>query len=258
MGAGHSHIRLRRPCCFGVDEPPVSALIWMHGLGDTDMEWTRVLRQQVLPHLEAVAGPCKLVAPLAPIAPVTCNRGRCMTRWFDMAELPIGAGHAPPRFGCSLSDAQASAKRIHGIIDQLCKQGIPAEKIVVGGFSQGGALAMLSALQYHQRLACCIAFSGLLLGLDQLEQNIHPVNRDLEVLWCHGEHDLLVLPSMQRVGCEALKQAGVQVHRRRYPAGHKTHPAAIAEAADFIAERFAEDADYQYSEKQGLLQSAAW
>lgn len=224
--------------CFGCSERPRSALVWLHGLGDTEKRWSRLISSEVLPHLEATVGPCKLVAPVAPVAPVTCNKGRRMTRWFDMAELPVGAGNAPPRFGCSLPDAVGSAARVHGIIDGLRKQGIPADKIAVGGFSQGGALAMLSALQYPRKLAGCIALSGLLLGSDQLEALISPVNQDLEVLWCHGEHDLTVLPSMQRVGCQALERAGVQVRKRRFSAGHNAHPAAIAETASFLTERF--------------------
>jgi len=224
--------------CLRSRECPRSALVWLHGLGDTEERWAAVIRREVLPHLEATAGPCKLVAPLAPMAPVTCNRGRRMTRWFDMALLPVGASHAPPRFGCSLSDAEGSAAQVHGIIDRLRKRGIPAERIAVGGFSQGAALAMLSALQYPERLAGCIAMSGLLLGSDRLPELISPGNRGLEVLWCHGEHDRIVLPSMQRIGCEALEEVGVPVHKRQFPAGHKAHPAAIAEAASFIAERF--------------------
>eukprot|EP00421_Protoceratium_reticulatum_P012409 CAMPEP_0168401808 /NCGR_PEP_ID=MMETSP0228-20121227/23298_1 /TAXON_ID=133427 /ORGANISM="Protoceratium reticulatum, Strain CCCM 535 (=CCMP 1889)" /LENGTH=212 /DNA_ID=CAMNT_0008415379 /DNA_START=119 /DNA_END=754 /DNA_ORIENTATION=+ len=199
-----------------VSDVPHSAIVWMHGLGDTEIAWGKRLTETLLPVVTAACGPCKLVAPRAPVAKVTCCNGKPTRSWFDMEELPIGAGHAPPRFGCSLDDALASARRIHRIIDELRKLGVPSQRIAVGGFSQGGAMSILSSLHYSARLACCIAFSAVLLGRDQLPSLIHPSNEGMEVLWCHGLHDVTVLPSLQRVGCEALEEAGVPVDRRSY------------------------------------------
>mmetsp|Transcript_11121 Transcript_11121/g.25314 ORF Transcript_11121/g.25314 Transcript_11121/m.25314 type:complete len:274 (-) Transcript_11121:95-916(-) len=216
---------------------PSSALVWMHGLGDTEDNWNKRLNSEVLPMLKSICGPVALVTPRAPQKPVTCNRGRVMTCWFDMEALPVGAGHQTPCFGCSFKDAKASASRIHGIIDKLRAQGIPAEKIAIGGFSQGAALAMFSSLQYPLRLACCVAFSGLLLGMERLPELIHPENQGMEVLWCHGYQDMTVLPSLQRVGCQALESAGVRVHKRRYKVGHTAHPQGIIDASDFLVER---------------------
>jgi len=210
----------------------------MHGLGDTEEKWAQTIRTQVLPLLEETAGPCKLVTPLAPRGPISAHEGRWTTRWFDMEKLPLAAGNNPPELGCSLEDAEVSVERIHGIIDELVRQGIPADKIAVGGFSQGGAIAMLAALQYPQRLACCINLSGLLLGSDRLHRLIHPANKELDTIWFHGEYDRVLLPSMQRVGCVALEQAGVPVTRKRFPCSHKAHPRAIQEAADILLVRF--------------------
>mmetsp|Transcript_8400 Transcript_8400/g.15754 ORF Transcript_8400/g.15754 Transcript_8400/m.15754 type:complete len:331 (+) Transcript_8400:60-1052(+) len=215
---------------------PTSALIWLHGLGDTERNWQTVLTDSVLPTIEAVSGSCMLIAPRAPRAPVTCNFGSIMGRWFDMKELPVNAGCKDRDYGCSLMDAQSSARKVHSIIEKIREHGIPAEKIAVGGFSQGAAVAMLSALQYSEPLACCIAFSGLLLGGDQLSSLVNQENRGLEILWCHGEHDRIILPSLQRVGCAALKRVGLQVDQRRYPTGHSTHPDALVQAADFLRE----------------------
>lgn len=213
---------------------PTSALIWLHGLGDTEKNWERILNNSVLPTI----GSCMLVVPRAPRAPVTCNSGHVTGRWFDMKELPLNASNKDSNYGCSWADAQLSAKKVHGIIDQIRSHGIPAERIAVGGFSQGAALAMLSALQYSQPLACCIAFSGWLLGGDDLSSLDSQENHDLEILWCHGEHDRIILPSMQRVGCAALERVGLQVDRRRYPTGHSTHPEALEQATSFLREHF--------------------
>jgi len=217
---------------------PTSALIWLHGLGDTERNWRTILTDAVLPTIEAASGSCMLVAPRAPRAPVTCNFGNITGRWFDMKELPVNASNKDNNYGCSWIDAQSSARKVHGIIDEIRSHGIPAERIAVGGFSQGAAVAILSALQYSEPLACCVAFSGLLLGGDQLSSLVSQENQDLDILWCHGEHDRIILPSLQRVGCAALERVGVQVDQRRYPIGHSTHPDALAQAADFLLEHF--------------------
>jgi len=214
------------------------ALIWLHGLGDTERRWAQLVTDEMLWLLHSECGYCKLVTPRAPVAPVTCNGRRKMTRWFDMVELPLSAGHNPPTFGCDLASAEESVRRIHGIIDELLEIGMPTDKIAIGGFSQGGAVAMLAALGYPAPLAGCIAFSGLLLGKDELPRLIHPQNQGVQILWCHGEHDAVLLPSLQRVGCDALQAAGIDVKRRRYPMGHSSHPAELAEGASFLSDCF--------------------
>jgi len=224
----------------GQCETPNSALVWMHGLGDTEKGWTQVFREQVLPVLAALSGYCLLVAPVAPKKHVTCNGGRIMTSWFDMAKLPVNAGDAP-RFGCSLLDARVSAQRIDRIVSRLRSRGIPADRIVVGGFSQGGAMAMLCAMGYPFRLAGCISFSGLLLGSDQLGSLVHPVNQNLDVLWCHGVRDDVLWPTVQQMGCTALEKVGARVQRRRYDVGHQVHPDAIDDATVFLARCFTGD-----------------
>jgi len=179
-----------------------------------------------------------LVTPLAPTAPVTCNQGMRMTRWFDMAYLPTSSLDASPNFGCSLLDAQWNVKRIHGLIDKLCNAGIPAEKIAIGGFSQGGAMAMLTAMQYPAKLAGCVSLSGLLLGRSELSTLIHPENSSLNVLWCHGADDKLLLPCLQERGCAELEAAGLQVQAEQFRVGHSFHLPTLQVVADFLISRF--------------------
>lgn len=219
-------------------EPPFCALVWLHGLGDTERRWAQKITDEMLWLIHSECGYCKLVTPRAPVAPVTCNGGRRMTCWFDMLELPLSAGHSSPTFGCDLESAKASVRKIHAIIDGLLDMGIPTDKIAVGGFSQGGAVAMLAALGYPAPLAGCVAFSGLLLGKDELPGLIHPQNQGMQLLWCHGEHDVVLLPSLQRVGCKALESAGVRVKSSRYSMGHTSHPAELAEGAVFLSDCF--------------------
>lgn len=200
-------------------ERPDSALIWLHGLGDTEEGWKSILE-------EFLPGRCKLVTPRAPLNPVTCNDGESMTCWFDMETLPIDARCLPPNHGCSVQDLIIAAKTVHAIINDLVESGISSDRIVIGGFSQGGAVALFSSLTSPYKVAGCIVFSGLFLCHDTFPRWAHPANTNLDVLWCHGSKDEAVHPSLQQEGCDALAQAGVSVKRMQFSGGHCYHPDA--------------------------------
>merc|ERR1711865_533251 len=118
--------------------------------------------------------------------------------WFDMAEIPLQA--SVPDYGCSLDQASANVPLIHKLLDDMISSGIPSDKIIVGGFSQGATMAMLAAMQYPQQLAGVVNFAGPLLGADQLHGLVHPSNRCLQVLWCHGTIDKPMPPVLQDQG----------------------------------------------------------
>mmetsp|Transcript_62347 Transcript_62347/g.185737 ORF Transcript_62347/g.185737 Transcript_62347/m.185737 type:complete len:252 (+) Transcript_62347:91-846(+) len=225
-----------RPGCLRaqVDDPARCALVWMHGLGDTEEKWAQTIRTQVLPLLEETAGPCKLVTPLAPRGPISAHEGRWTTRWFDMEKLPLAAGNNPPELGCSLEDAEVSVERIHGIIDELVRQGIPADKIAVGGFSQGGAMAVLSALTYPKRLAGIIVFSGIVFFADRITELMTEHSKGYEVFWGHGLRDDILDVSLQAAGVNALTEAGLHVTAKQYGAAHSSTPDEMEDAAVFL------------------------
>mmetsp|Transcript_144632 Transcript_144632/g.463432 ORF Transcript_144632/g.463432 Transcript_144632/m.463432 type:complete len:241 (+) Transcript_144632:98-820(+) len=209
-----------------------SALIWMHGLGDTESGWSGMIRADL--DLSPSVGACKLVFPRAPTQHVTCNSSRT-TSWFDMAELPLGAQDLPPLHGCSLEQAQESAKTLHKIIDDLREEGIPSERIVVGGFSQGGATAMLTCLTYPHRLAGCVCYSGILLGADRLESLATPAAKGLPIFWGHGGSDNVLEPSLQQLGVSALKGAGFRVTAKTYEGvPHSSSRQEMKDASEFV------------------------
>ncbi|CAK0822882.1 unnamed protein product [Prorocentrum cordatum] len=128
-----------------------------------------------------------------------------------MDVLPIGVQDLPPLHGCSLESAEDSVRQVHGLVDSLRQEGIPADRIYVGGFQQGGALALLAGLTYQQRLAGCIVFSGLLLGADRVGTLAGPAARGLRVFWGHGLHDGVFDVSLQDEGCNAVKEFGLDI-----------------------------------------------
>ena len=141
----------------------------MHGLGDDESGWADALEESFdLKGLKALdasgtSGSCRFMLPRAPRRRVTCNGGATMPSWFDFLKLPLSATDAD-NYGCSLEEAIASCGRVHAAIDMLVSEGIPAERIMVGGFSQGGAMASRIVDGYAQPTcslsckaeACCI------------------------------------------------------------------------------------------------------
>lgn len=226
-----------RPSLSFVQPPwgtPRCGMVWLHGLGDKEATWAGILQDDL--RLPSQLGPCKFVFPRAPVQMATCN-GRRTTSWFDMQKLPLTAQDAPPKHGCSLEQALASTELIHTIVDQLVQEGVPPERVLVGGFSQGGALALLSAITYRQRLAGVVIFSGLVFFQEGLEKNMPAHNRGLDVFWGHGDRDEVLDATLQSEGVAALVQVGARVRARSYAVAHSWMQEEMTDAAAFCAER---------------------
>jgi predicted esterase len=208
-------------------------LVWMHGLGDTEEGWAENMEEEFA--IPRDVGPCKYILPRAPVQAVSCNGGDRMTSWFDMRKLPLRSTDLPPRHDCSLEQALASCGRIHAAIQKLIDEGIPAERIVVGGFSQGGAMAVLSALTFPQRLAGVIVFSGIIFYGDMLAQLVTPITKDLPFFWGHGTADEVLHISLQEEGAQLLADCGFKVVTKQYPVPHSSHQEEFKEAASFFA-----------------------
>ncbi|KAK5642717.1 hypothetical protein RI129_008884 [Pyrocoelia pectoralis] len=152
-------------------------LIFLHGLGDTGHGWASAIagiRPQTI----------KVICPTAPTIPVTLNAGFRMPSWFDLRALDV----ASPEDEEGIMQA---TQNIHAMIDSEIKSGIPASKILLGGFSQGGALALYSALSYPEKLAGVVALSCW-LPLRKSFPGAQRCPNDLPVLQCHGDCDPVV------------------------------------------------------------------
>ncbi|CAK9000421.1 unnamed protein product [Durusdinium trenchii] len=184
-------------------------LVWMHGLGDDEEGWADMLEDNF--RVPAACGSCKFVLPRAPRQPSSCNGGDVTTSWFDIADLPISRKSSAP-YGCSLEEALSSCGRVHAAIDKLIAEGIPSERIMVGGFSQGGSMAMLSTLTYPKRLGGILVFSGICFFGDLLNKLAQaPHCKELQVFWGHGTRDEVLAADLQDEGVEALQAAGIKV-----------------------------------------------
>jgi predicted esterase len=214
------------------------ALIFLHGLGDTPSGWSSLQRQ--LPLLEPRLANIRYVFPHAPTIPLSINGGMRMTGWFDLYEWPISIGDPDDKVG-----KLAAVEQIETAINNLESEfGIDRSKVVVGGFSQGGAIALLSA--YHnvnsandKPLAACAVLSGWLTLVNEI--NISDNNKKTPCFWAHGQYDDKVLFNHQKFGVDKLVEQGVSVDSYQYPMGHESDPDELKKFATFLDKVFFED-----------------
>ena len=155
-----------------------------------------------------------------------------MPGWFDVLDWPIGISARDDRKGLL-----AAVNQIEEEVKTLGEKGIAPSNIVVGGFSQGGAVALLAA--YHQRQKDKVPFAGcvILSGWLTLEEDLsvaEEVKQKTPLFWGHGEYDDKVLFEQQPHGVQTLLDLGVDVQHSSYPMGHSSHPQETAAMAEFI------------------------
>jgi len=186
-----------------------ATVIWMHGLGADGYDFVPMVPELALPDSARV----RFVFPHAEVRPVTVNAGYAMRAWYDIRELtPEGRDDEP--------GLEATRARIESIIQAERAAGIAAQRIVLAGFSQGGAMALHVGLRHAERLAGIIALSCYLPLRDRLAREISEANRRTPILMCHGREDVVVLPAFGEQSRDVMLAAGLQVEWRQYSMGH--------------------------------------
>jgi phospholipase/carboxylesterase len=196
---------------------PQCAIIWLHGLGADGHDF-----EPIVPELR-LTKPVRFVFPHAPVRPVTINQGMRMRAWYDI--LQFGGG---PEDEAGL---RASQKLVEALIKE---QSVGPEKIVLAGFSQGGAIALQTALRYPQRLAGVLALSCYLPLNASLEAERSQANRNTPIFMAHGQYDdLIPLPRAEQ-SREVLEKLGYKVEWKTYPMPHSVSPQEITDISDFL------------------------
>jgi len=186
---------------------PVAAVIWLHGLGADGHDFEPILPMLKLPE----SLPVRFVFPHAPEIPVTAFGGLSARAWFDF----------DPGSGSRLPGLEKSVSRIRDLVQQEIDNGIPPERIVLAGFSQGGVTAFQTALYYPRPLAGILALSTFMAESDKLGSAEAEANRAIPILMCHGQQDAVLPMSLGQSSCVALRDAGYAVEWREYPMGHE-------------------------------------
>lgn len=188
---------------------PDSAVIWLHGLGADGHDF-----EPIVPQLQTrTAGGLRFVFPHAPVRPVTLNGGMPMRAWYDILGQTIDRDQ--DRQGIEQSVAQVNA-----LIDEQIGQGVAAHRIVLAGFSQGGAVALRCGLARPEGLAGVVALSAYLLQADSLSQWLTQSGRQTPVWIGHGQHDPIVPMAMGQSAAEQLTGAGLSVSWQTWPMQH--------------------------------------
>jgi phospholipase/carboxylesterase len=201
---------------------PRAAVIWLHGLGADGHDFEPVVPELGLP----ASQPVRFVFPHAPVRPVTINMGVRMRAWYDI-----------PQLGGGPEDEQG-IRESQGFLEELIqnerKRGIATGKIVLAGFSQGGAIALQTALRQRERLAGVLALSTYLPLAMKLNAERREENNDIPIFMAHGSLDPMIPIDRAQRSRDALGALGYRVEWREYPMPHSVCAAELADIAAFL------------------------
>lgn len=199
------------------DEPTATILI-LHGLGADGNDFVPIAEELQLDQV----GPVRFIFPHAPVMPVTINNGMRMRAWYDIAGFDADA----PQDEAGLRRSQAL---VEALVARERQRGIPAQRIVLAGFSQGCAMALLTGLRHPEPLAGIAGLSGYLPLAQKTAAERHPANRSTPIFLAHGTHDEVVALERAEASRDALEALGYPVEWHEYLMGHAVHPMEIQE-----------------------------
>jgi phospholipase/carboxylesterase len=202
---------------------PRAAVLWLHGLGADGHDFEPIVPELGLPSTL----PVRFVFPHAPMRPVTINHGMVMRAWYDVRE--DGGERREDEAG-----VRASQKLIEALIARERSRGVPTGRLVLAGFSQGGAMALHTGLRYPERLAGILALSCFLPLADTLAAEASPANRDVPIFLAHGTHDAVIPLGRARRARAVLEGLGYQVEWREYPMPHAVCGEEIADIGRWL------------------------
>lgn len=212
-------------------QPPAAAtasIIWLHGLGADGNDFVPIVPELGLDEAHSV----RFVFPNAPQRPVTVNGGMRMPAWYDIKGVDIA--DKQDREGI-----EASAAQIEALIAREIEAGIPADRIVLAGFSQGGAVALHTGLRHGASLAGIMALSTYLPLHDALAAEAGDANRDVPIFMAHGSEDPIVPITLGRNSRDRLVDAGYAVDWHEYPMAHQVCLPEIATIGRWLHELLA-------------------
>ncbi|MCO5101460.1 MAG: alpha/beta hydrolase [Burkholderiaceae bacterium] len=202
---------------------PDAAVIWLHGLGADAHDFEPIVPQLRLPRRLSV----RFVFPNAPVRPVTINAGMPMRAWYDIVDL---AGARQDEAGI-----RAAEQTVVQLIERENARGIAAGRIVLAGFSQGGAIALQAGLRYREALMGILALSTWLPLHATLAAERSAANAQVPIFYAHGVHDDMVGIERARASRAILEALGYRVQWREYRMGHAVCPEEIGDIGAWLA-----------------------
>ena len=192
---------------------PVASVIWMHGLGADGYDFVPLVKELEINQLPGLEAGVRFVFPHAPMRPVTLNNGMVMRAWYDikMSDLVRQEDEAGLR---------ASQIECEKLIANEVARGIPKHRIVLAGFSQGGAVTLQTGLRHPERLAGLMVLSSYLPIASTVAAEVAAANKDVPIFMAHGTHDPMIALARATASRDQLQQLGYTVEWQEYPMEH--------------------------------------
>jgi len=196
--------------------PVTASVIWLHGLGADGNDFAPLVPQLDLAESYGI----RFVFPHAPSIPVSINNGYVMPAWYDIFSFDVDR---------DLDDGQLleSARQVQDLIDREIERGVDSRRIILAGFSQGGAVAYHAALSYPEALGGVLALSTYFATASIIK--ISPNNLKIPILICHGTHDSVVPEILGQRSQATLQSLGLNPQYRSYPMEHAVSPQEVAD-----------------------------
>jgi phospholipase/carboxylesterase len=202
------------------DTKPAAVIIWLHGLGADGHDFEPIVPELRLPASLAV----RFVFPHAPEMAVSAFGGERVRAWFDFG----------PGGGADIAGVNKSVRRIHDLIQNEIDSGVPPERILLAGFSQGGVVALQTALHYPRPLAGILALSTFFPEVEGLGGADTVANAQIPILMCHGRQDMVIPMALGTAAYELLSARGYPVQWREYDMGHEVCLDEIRDISEWL------------------------
>ncbi|MCB5205997.1 alpha/beta hydrolase [Methylovorus mays] len=197
-----------------------ASIIWLHGLGADGHDFVPIAEELGLPQV-------RYIFPHAPVRPISLNNGYPMRGWYDIFGLGLDSQQDE-------AGIRAMQTEIEMLIQAEITRGIPAERIVLAGFSQGGAMALQTALRYADRLAGVLALSTYLPIKQALATEKHAANQMTPIFMAHGMDDSVILPATAAISRDVLRENGYALEWHTYDMPHSVCAEEIDDIRQFL------------------------
>ena len=200
---------------------PSASVIWLHGLGADGNDFA-----PIVPALKVPGAAIRFVFPHAPVQPVTINGGMRMRAWYDISDGAIRREDE--------SGVRASQALIEALIAREKERGTTANRLVLAGFSQGGAIALQTGLRHSERVAGIMALSTYLPIADKFAAEASKANRDAPIFMAHGSYDPVIPLARAEQSRGLLQSLGYNVEWREYPMPHSVCPEEVGDISAWL------------------------
>lgn len=205
------------------DQKAIGSVIWLHGLGADGQDFVPIVPELNLPS----ELPLRFIFPHAPMRPVTINNGYVMRAWFDVYSFTESSR-------VDETGVRDSIQYLESLIASEIKQGIPVEKIVLAGFSQGAVISLITGLRYSRSLGGILALSGFLPLAEKVLSEANAANYTIPIFLAHGTQDTILPYELGLKTMDALQRNKYRVNWHSYTMGHSVCPDEIGDIATWL------------------------